>query len=76
MPIRLFDSLSRELRELKPSQADGVYRWQVTSHEHIDNKAEVPELVARRRRFDTDLWVLELDVPSRERFAAEMNEPG
>jgi cysteinyl-tRNA synthetase len=27
MPIRLFDSLSRELRELKPSQPDGVFRF-------------------------------------------------
>ncbi len=27
MPIRLFDSLSREQRELKPSHADGVYRF-------------------------------------------------
>jgi cysteinyl-tRNA synthetase len=27
MPIRLFDSLKREVRELRPSQADGVYRF-------------------------------------------------
>ena len=27
MPIRLFDSLSRELRELKPSHPDGVFRF-------------------------------------------------
>jgi cysteinyl-tRNA synthetase len=27
MPIRLHDSLTRELRELKPSQPDGVYRF-------------------------------------------------
>jgi cysteinyl-tRNA synthetase len=27
MPIRLHDSLSRELRELRPSHADGVYRF-------------------------------------------------
>jgi cysteinyl-tRNA synthetase len=27
MALRLFDSLSRELRELKPSQPDGVYRF-------------------------------------------------
>jgi hypothetical protein len=33
----------------------------------------VPALVAKRRRFDPDLWVLELDVPFAERFAAEMN---
>src|SRR6186713_2473440 len=27
MPLRLFDSLSREQRELKPSHPDGVYRF-------------------------------------------------
>lgn len=27
MPIRLYDSLARETRELKPSHADGVYRF-------------------------------------------------
>lgn len=27
MPIRLFDSLARETRELKPSHADGVFRF-------------------------------------------------
>src|SRR3954470_17063925 len=27
MPLRLFDSLSREVRELKPSHADGVFRF-------------------------------------------------
>ena len=27
MPIRLYDSLSRELRELQPSQPDGVFRF-------------------------------------------------
>jgi cysteinyl-tRNA synthetase len=27
MPIKLFDSLTREVRELKPAHADGVYRF-------------------------------------------------
>ncbi len=27
MPIKLFDSLSREIRELRPSHADGVFRF-------------------------------------------------
>jgi len=29
------------------------------------------DYVARRRRSDPDLWVLELDIPNAERFAAE-----
>ena len=49
-------------------QSDGNYSWRESGTD-----VEVPGFVARRRRFDPDLWVLELDVPSAERFAAEMN---
>lgn len=49
-------------------QPDGGYRWQPTE------SGGVADFVARRRRFDPDLWVLELDIPSAERFAAEMND--
>ena len=49
-------------------QPDGRYSWQESGAD-----SQVPGFVARRRRFDPDLWVLELDVPSAERFAAEMN---
>ncbi|MEA3000585.1 MAG: hypothetical protein QOK17_2418 [Sphingomonadales bacterium] len=49
-------------------QPDGRYVWGRST----EGAAEVPALIARRRRFDPDLWVLELDVPSGERFAAEM----
>jgi hypothetical protein len=61
---RLFERL------LKP---DGLYAWEESGSVRIENDREVPEFIARRRRFDPDLWVLELDVPSAERFAAEMN---
>ncbi|MFL6845287.1 MAG: DUF1491 family protein [Allosphingosinicella sp.] len=50
-------------------QPDGRYQWRKSPAD----PAEVPALVARQRRFDPDLWVLELDIPSAERFAAEMN---
>jgi hypothetical protein len=49
-------------------QPDGSYAWgEATAGSETTN-----EFVARRRRFDPDLWVLELDVPSQQRFAAEM----
>jgi hypothetical protein len=54
-------------------QPDGHYSWEMAASQASDGPGEVPDLVARRRRFDPDLWVLELDVPSGERFAAEMN---
>ena len=53
--------------------ADGDYAWQDSGSQALDESEEVPEFVARRRRFDPDLWVVELDIPSAERFAAEMN---
>ncbi|HEY0026427.1 MAG TPA: DUF1491 family protein [Allosphingosinicella sp.] len=49
-------------------QPDGNYSWAAP----IDSPAQVPDFVARRRRFDPDLWVLELDIPSIERFTAGM----
>ena len=53
-------------------QPDGTYSWA----QPVGSPSEVPDFVARRRRFDPDLWVLELDIPSAERFAAEMNALG
>lgn len=32
---------------------------------------EVTQYIERRRRADPDLWVIELDIPDAERFAAE-----
>ena len=52
---------------------DGTYAWQAVRGQDIEKEEEVPRLIAQRRRFDPDLWVIELDIPSRERFAAEMN---
>ena len=49
-------------------QPDGGYSW----GQVIENAEEVPAFVARRRQFDPDLWLIELDVPSIERFTAEM----
>ena len=49
-------------------QPGGSYAW----GEATAGSETISDLVARRRRFDPDLWVLELDVPSQQRFAAEM----
>jgi hypothetical protein len=57
-------------------ESGGGYSWRGAGPHPSENSAEVPEFVARRRRFDPDLWVVELDIPSIERFAAEMNALG
>ena len=53
----------------------GDYGWADPGEGERD-EAAFAELIARRRRFDPDLWVVELDIASAERFAAEMNESG
>jgi hypothetical protein len=54
-------------------QPDGRYTWQESGSQRIENPREVPGFIARQKRFDPDLWLIELDIPSAERFAAEMN---
>ena len=55
-------------------QPKGSYAWQDTGREVVVNAADMEKFLAKRRKFDPDLWILELDVPSAERFTAEMNE--
>ena len=43
-------------RRLDP---EGAYRW---SHTGPDDQDQLSDYIARRRRSDPDLWVIELDV--------------
>ena len=56
-------------------QANESYAWQST-REDVENEEEFEKFLQRRRKADPDLWILELDIASAERFAAEMNESG
>ena len=53
-------------------QQDGRYAW--TNIEWGAGEEEAKRLIERRRQSDPDLWVLELDVPSAERFADVMKQ--
>ena len=53
---------------------DGRYAWQEVGNRAAANEEEYRKFLERRRRFDPDLWLIELDVPSAERFADEMAE--
>lgn len=57
----------------KQLQTDGSYCWGEAGSAAEDGRESFESLIARRRRYDPDLWILELDVPSAERFADEMN---
>jgi hypothetical protein len=56
-------------------QPDGRYSWE-ESRQDVQNEEQFQTFLERRRKYDPDLWILELDIASAERFAAEMNAVG
>ncbi len=70
--IVLVASRGGEVRALeRVLGGDDRYRWQETRG--AANASELTQFLEKRRRSDPDLWIIELDVPSIERFVAEMN---
>jgi hypothetical protein len=55
-------------------QPNGRYEWQDVVAEADVNEEELEKFLGRRRKFDPDIWVLELDIASAERFADGMND--
>ncbi len=51
---------------------ESTYLWQPVGGFDPNDPAAVTDYVARRQRSDPDLWVIELDIPNAERFAAGM----
>ena len=54
-------------------QPEGKYVWHSSGMQLIESEEKLSDFLARRIRFDPDLWIVELDIASAERFAAEMN---
>lgn len=50
---------------------DGLYAW-ASPLAAAHNEADIEKFLERRRRFDPDSWVIELDTASAERFADEI----
>jgi len=55
---------------------DGSYRWQAIGPSESADSAEVASFLAKRRQFDPDLWLIELDIAEPERFIAETTSEG
>ena len=55
---------------------DGRYRWERSGPGDSAGSAEIAEFLARRARFDEDLWAIELDIAEPERFIAETTASG
>ncbi len=51
---------------------EGCYFWVPKSPELVENKQIIDDYIARERRRDPDMWVIELDVPNVQRFTAEL----
>ena len=56
--------------------ADGSYRWQRVGPSDSAGSLEIADFLARRARFDEDLWAVELDIADAERFIAETTVAG
>ena len=55
---------------------DGSYRWGRVGPTESAGSTEITDFLARRARFDEDLWAIELDIADPERFIAETTSAG
>ncbi len=49
---------------------DGLYQWTRGFAQDIENKQSFDDSLARRRKFDPDLWIIELDIPDQTQLTA------
>lgn len=49
-------------------QADGTRKWSLAKAQQAENPQEFTEFCNRRKRQDSDLWIIELDAPNAERL--------
>jgi hypothetical protein len=54
----------------------GQMIWQSFSSQPIENKQKIDDYLSDRGVQDTDLWLVELDIPYAERFAADFIATG
>ena len=55
---------------------EGAYEWRTAGPAETAESAEVASFLAKRRQFDPDLWLIELDIAEPERFIAETTSEG
>ena len=49
-------------------QSDGTRKWFLAKVQNPENPADFTEFCDRRKRQDSDLWIVELDIANAERF--------
>jgi hypothetical protein len=55
---------------------DGSYRWQQVGPKAGAGAGTIADWSRKRVSFDSDLWLIELDIPHAERFIAETSSIG
>ncbi len=55
---------------------DGSRPWTLNRTQDNENKQEFEDYLTRRSRQDSDLWIIELDVPNPERFIGDSASAG
>ena len=55
---------------------DGSYDWRRTGPVESAGSTEIADFLAKRARFDEDVWAIELDIAEPERFIAETTSSG
>ena len=55
---------------------DGRYTWVATGPAKSDTPEILADFLDRRLRFDSDSWLIELDIAQPERFIAETTSAG
>jgi hypothetical protein len=56
--------------------SEGEYRWQAANGLESAGSIEIADFLAKRARFDEDMWAIELDIAEPERFIAETTLTG
>ena len=57
------------------TQANGKRLWMLVKYQDTQNPEQFSEYLQRRRQQDSDIWIVELDIPGGERFIGE-SSPG
>ncbi len=52
---------------------DGSRSFVATKQENPENREDFSEYLARRRRQDPDIWLIEVDIANSERFVAQID---
>ncbi|MEO0057656.1 MAG: hypothetical protein RIT17_1113 [Pseudomonadota bacterium] len=69
--VTLFRGAGAQLYERMPT-LDGSRTFVATKAENPENPQEFSEYLARRRRQDADIWLIEVDIAEPERFVAQI----